>query len=166
MAPDNSTRNWQRRSNCTGTWNCGDSSVSRLYQLSAGFEGLGMRPVAPWLELIHPEDRARLADASAAAIRPGVHATTWNTGCCVLMGPCESSTAGVKSLGTTRDGLCAPGLARRQFDAARESSRVGIDEHSSLLARASRLVDTLACRLSDRKAAFGGALAERQCVGT
>ena len=127
---------------------------------------LGMRPVAAWLELIHPEDRARVADASAAAVRPGVHATTWNTGCCVLMGPCESSTAGVKSLGTTRDGLCAPGLARRRFDAARESSRVGIDEHSSLLARASSLVGTLACRLSDRKAAFGGALAGRQCVGT
>jgi PAS domain S-box-containing protein len=32
---------------------------------------LGMRPVAPWLELIHPEDRARVADAAAAAVRPG-----------------------------------------------------------------------------------------------
>ena len=32
---------------------------------------LGMRPVAPWLELIHPEDRARVADAVAAAVRPG-----------------------------------------------------------------------------------------------
>ena len=32
---------------------------------------LGMRPVAPWLELIHPEDRARVADAAAAALRPG-----------------------------------------------------------------------------------------------
>jgi PAS domain S-box-containing protein len=32
---------------------------------------LGMRPVAPWLELIHPEDRAKVADAAAAAVRPG-----------------------------------------------------------------------------------------------
>ena len=32
---------------------------------------LGMRPVAPWLELIHPEDRARVVDAAAAAVRPG-----------------------------------------------------------------------------------------------
>ena len=32
---------------------------------------LGKRPVAPWLELIHPEDRARVADAAAAAVRPG-----------------------------------------------------------------------------------------------
>ncbi|WP_079604874.1 PAS domain S-box protein [Bradyrhizobium erythrophlei] len=32
---------------------------------------LGMRPVAPWLELIHPEDRARVADAAAAAVRRG-----------------------------------------------------------------------------------------------
>jgi PAS domain S-box-containing protein len=32
---------------------------------------LGMRPVAPWLELIHAEDRARVADAAAAAVRPG-----------------------------------------------------------------------------------------------
>ncbi len=32
---------------------------------------LGMRPVVPWLELIHPEDRARVADAVAAAVRPG-----------------------------------------------------------------------------------------------
>jgi PAS domain S-box-containing protein len=32
---------------------------------------LGMRPVAPWLELIHPEDKARVADAAAAAVRRG-----------------------------------------------------------------------------------------------
>jgi PAS domain S-box-containing protein len=32
---------------------------------------LGMRPVARWLELIHPEDRARVADAAAAAVCPG-----------------------------------------------------------------------------------------------
>lgn len=32
---------------------------------------LGMRPVARWLELIHPEDRARAADAAAAAVCPG-----------------------------------------------------------------------------------------------
>ena len=32
---------------------------------------LGMRPVAPWLELIHPEDRARVVEAAAAAVRPG-----------------------------------------------------------------------------------------------
>jgi PAS domain S-box-containing protein len=32
---------------------------------------LGTRPVGPWLELIHPEDRARVADAAAAAVRPG-----------------------------------------------------------------------------------------------
>jgi PAS domain S-box-containing protein len=32
---------------------------------------LGMRPVAPWLELIHADDRARVADAAAAAVRPG-----------------------------------------------------------------------------------------------
>ena len=32
---------------------------------------LGMRPVAPWLELIHPDDRARVADAAKAAVRPG-----------------------------------------------------------------------------------------------
>jgi PAS domain S-box-containing protein len=32
---------------------------------------LGVRPVAQWLNLIHPEDRPRAADAAAAAIRPG-----------------------------------------------------------------------------------------------
>ena len=32
---------------------------------------LGMEPVAPWLELIYPEDRARVADAAAAAVQPG-----------------------------------------------------------------------------------------------
>ena len=32
---------------------------------------LGMRPVAPWLELIHPEDRTRVVDAAAAAVLPG-----------------------------------------------------------------------------------------------
>src|SRR5512132_279200 len=32
---------------------------------------LGVRPVAQWLNLIHPEDRPRAAEAAAAAIRPG-----------------------------------------------------------------------------------------------
>ena len=32
---------------------------------------LGVRPVARWLNLIHPEDRPRAAEAAAAAIRPG-----------------------------------------------------------------------------------------------
>ena len=32
---------------------------------------LGMRPVAPWQELIHPDDRASATDAAAAAVRPG-----------------------------------------------------------------------------------------------
>jgi PAS domain S-box-containing protein len=32
---------------------------------------LGVRPVARWLNLIHPEDRQRAADAAEAALRPG-----------------------------------------------------------------------------------------------
>jgi PAS domain S-box-containing protein len=32
---------------------------------------LGVRPVTRWLNLIHPEDRSRVAEAAAAAIRPG-----------------------------------------------------------------------------------------------
>jgi PAS domain S-box-containing protein len=32
---------------------------------------LGVRPVTRWLNLIHPEDRPRAADAAAAAVRPG-----------------------------------------------------------------------------------------------
>jgi PAS domain S-box-containing protein len=32
---------------------------------------LGMRPVARWLNLIHPEDRSRAGEAAAAALRPG-----------------------------------------------------------------------------------------------
>ena len=54
---------------------------------------LGMRPVAPWLELIHPEDRARVADAAAAAVRPGGPRYDVEYRVCVLMGPCELSTA-------------------------------------------------------------------------
>ena len=32
---------------------------------------LGVRPVGRWLDLIHPEDRSRAAEAASAAIRPG-----------------------------------------------------------------------------------------------
>jgi PAS domain S-box-containing protein len=32
---------------------------------------LGARPVSRWLDLIHPEDRSRAAEAAAAALRPG-----------------------------------------------------------------------------------------------
>jgi PAS domain S-box-containing protein len=32
---------------------------------------LGARPVTRWLNLIHPEDRSKAADAAAAAVRPG-----------------------------------------------------------------------------------------------
>jgi PAS domain S-box-containing protein len=32
---------------------------------------LGMRPVGRWLNLIHPEDRSKAAEAAAAAIKPG-----------------------------------------------------------------------------------------------
>jgi PAS domain S-box-containing protein len=32
---------------------------------------LGVRPVTRWLELIHPEDRARAAEAAAASLHPG-----------------------------------------------------------------------------------------------
>ena len=42
-----------------------------------------------WLNLIHPEDRPRVADAAAAALGAAVHAMTLNTGWCAPMAASE-----------------------------------------------------------------------------
>jgi PAS domain S-box-containing protein len=52
---------WWERDLITGRVTVSDE-VSRI---------LGARPVARWLDLIHPEDRSRAAEAADAAIRPG-----------------------------------------------------------------------------------------------
>ena len=54
-----------------------------------GLQPVDCRSGMAMANLIHPEDRARVAEAAAAALRAAVHATTWNIGWCVRMAPCE-----------------------------------------------------------------------------